>query len=162
MSRKGESVTELMDRDRSERDQVLLKGLSAGRRSMPAKEIISSASVHVFEGTANELVPKAKLPRDMHGFAIVVPGGEDHEWKLDLLWRVAILYAAQSRILKSRTKVAKIVEAVMRAAERPRSEFENSVARKVMKPSRSASQEAAKRLINRSFPVPRVGTRGES
>lgn len=86
---------------------------------MPAKEIISSASVHVFEGSADELVPKAKLPTDMHGFAIVVPSGEDHEWKLDLLWRIAILYAANPRILKSRTNVTKIVEAVMQATRRP-------------------------------------------
>lgn len=112
---------------------------------MPAKEIISSESVRVFEGAANELVPKAKLPRDMHGFAILVPDGEAHEWMLDLLWRVGILYAAQPRILKSRTKVARIVEAVMRAASRPKAEFESSADGKVMKPGRSASHEVTKK-----------------
>jgi hypothetical protein len=113
---------------------------------MPAKEIVSSESVRVFEGAANELVPKAKLPSDMRGFAIVVPGGESHEWMLDLLWRVAILYVAQPSILKSRTKVAKIVEAVMRAAGRPKSEFENSVDGKVAKPGRSTLHKAASQV----------------
>jgi hypothetical protein len=86
---------------------------------MPAKEIISSASVRLFEGRADQLVSKAKLPSDMHGFAILVPSGEEHEWKLDLIWRIAILYAAQPSILKRRAKVTRIVEAVMAAARRP-------------------------------------------
>jgi len=86
---------------------------------MPAKEIISSASVRLFEGTADQLVSKAKLLSDMHGFAILVPTAEEHEWILDLIWRIAILYAAQPRILKSRAKVTKIAEAVMAAARRP-------------------------------------------
>jgi hypothetical protein len=86
---------------------------------MPAKEIISSASVRLFEGTADQLVSKTKLLSGMHGFAILVPSGEEHEWKLDLIWRIAILYAAQPGILKSRSKVLRIVEAVMAAAKRP-------------------------------------------
>jgi hypothetical protein len=86
---------------------------------MPAKEIISSASVRLFEGTADQLVSKAKLLSDMHGFAVLVPSGEEHEWKLDLIWRIAILYAAQPSILRRRAKVTKIVEAVMAAAGRP-------------------------------------------
>lgn len=60
---------------------------------MPAKEIINRESVRVFEGTAQELLPGAKLPSDMHGFAVLVPAGAVHEWKLDLLWRITLLYA---------------------------------------------------------------------
>jgi hypothetical protein len=93
---------------------------------MPAKEIISSASVRLFEGTADQLVSKAKLLSDMHGFAILVPAAEEHEWILDLIWRIAILYAAQPRILKSTAKVTKIAEAVMAAARRPSDKSEET------------------------------------
>lgn len=101
---------------------------------MPVKEIISSGSVRLFEGTAKELVPMAKLPPYMHGFAIVVPGGEAHEWKLDLLWRIAILYAFDPSILKSRAKVTRMVEAVMRGASRPKSDSEGNIVGKVRRP----------------------------
>ena len=111
---------------------------------MPVIEIISSENVRLFEGTANELVPKAKLSPDMHGFAIVIPAGECHEWKLDLLWRIALLFAAEPRILKSRAKVTRIVEAVMRVASRSKSEIEYTVAGKVMKPRRNASRKSAR------------------
>ena len=93
---------------------------------MQAKEIISSASVRLFEGSADQLVSKAKSLSDMHGFAILVPSGEDHEWILDLIWRIAILYAAQPRILKSRAKVTRLVEAVMASARRPIEKFEET------------------------------------
>ena len=93
---------------------------------MPAKESINSASVRLFEGRADGLVSKAKLPSDMHGFAVLVPSGEEHEWMLDLIWRIAVLYAAQPRILKSRAKMTKIVEAVMAAATRPCEKLEET------------------------------------
>ncbi len=86
---------------------------------MPAREIINSGSVRVFEGSAKDLLPRAKLPSDMHGFAVLVPAGAAHEWKLDLLWRIAFLYAFDPSPLKSRSKVTKIIEAVVRADRRP-------------------------------------------
>ncbi len=111
---------------------------------MPVLEIISSENVRLFEGTGRELVPKAKLPSDMRGFAILVPAGECHEWKLDLLWRITLLFAAEPSILKSRAKVTRIVKAVMWAASRPRSEFENTLAGKAMKPPRNALRKSTK------------------
>lgn len=112
---------------------------------MPAKEIISSASVRLFEGTADQLVSKAKLPSEMHGFAILVPSGEDHEWILDLIWRIAIIFAAQPSILKRRAKVTRLVEAVMDAA-RGRSEnfAEPTESPANAKPRRSAIRKSGR------------------
>jgi hypothetical protein len=111
---------------------------------MAVIEIISSEDVRLFEGNANELVPKAKLSPDIHGFAIVVPAGEVQEWKLDLIWRIAILHAVEPRILKSRAKVTRIFKAVMWAASRPRSEFENTLAVKAMKFPPNALRKSTK------------------
>ncbi len=74
---------------------------------------IQSQSVILIEGDADEIVPSAKLAADMHGFVIMVPPGEGGEWFLDMLWRITMLYAGEPSWLRSRTKVSKMVEAVM-------------------------------------------------
>lgn len=74
---------------------------------------IHSERVILIEGNADEIVPNAKLAADMHGFAIMIPPGEGSEWFLDMLWRIAMLYAGRPSWLRSRSRVAKMVEAVM-------------------------------------------------
>ena len=74
---------------------------------------IHSERVILIEGSADEIVPNAKLTADMHGFVIMVPPGEGSEWFLDMLWRITMLYAGRPNWLKSRSRVAKMVEAVM-------------------------------------------------
>jgi len=73
---------------------------------------INSQSVILIEGDADELVPKAKLAADMHGFVIMVPPGEAGERLLDMLWRITMAYAAKPGMLASRTLVRKMIEAV--------------------------------------------------
>jgi hypothetical protein len=74
---------------------------------------IHSERAILIEGNADEIVPNAKLAADMHGFVIMVPPGEGSEWFLDMLWRITMLYAGRPNWLKSRSRVAKMVEAVM-------------------------------------------------
>jgi hypothetical protein len=74
---------------------------------------IHSERVILIEGNADEIVSNAKLTADMHGFVIMVPPGEGSEWFLDMLWRVTMLYAGRPSWLRSRSRVAKMVEAVM-------------------------------------------------
>lgn len=74
---------------------------------------IQSERVILIEGNADDIVPKAKLADDMHGFVVMVPPGEGREWFLDLLWRITMLYAGRPSWLRSRSRVAKMVEAVM-------------------------------------------------
>ena len=73
---------------------------------------IHSGSVILVEGDADEIVPNAKLAADMHGFVIMVPPGEGGERLLDMLWRITMAYACSPRLLRSRTTVRKMVEAV--------------------------------------------------
>jgi len=73
---------------------------------------IRSERVILVEGNADELVPGAKLPADMHGFVIMVPPGEGGERLLDMLWRITMAYAARPSMLSSRTIVRKMIEAV--------------------------------------------------
>ncbi len=81
----------------------------SGIGSMPG---ISSQTVILIEGDADELVPKAKLPAGMYGFVIMVPPGEGGERLLDMLWRITMAFAARPSILSSRTLVRKMIEAV--------------------------------------------------
>ena len=73
---------------------------------------IHSKGVILLEGNADEIVPKAKLAIDMHGFVIMVPPGDGGERLLDMLWRITMAYAAKPGMLSSRTTVRKMVEAV--------------------------------------------------
>jgi hypothetical protein len=79
---------------------------------------IHSERVILLEGVAGEIVPNAKLAADMHGFVIMVPPGEGGERLLDMLWRITMAYAGRPRILRSRTTVRKMIEAVW-SKERP-------------------------------------------
>ena len=74
---------------------------------------IHSSKVTLIEGNVDELVSVAHLAKDMHGFAIVFPPGEEGELVLDMLWRITMAYAAKPSLLRRRATVRKIVEAVM-------------------------------------------------
>jgi len=82
---------------------------------------IHSERAILIEGNADEIVPNAKLAADMHGFVIMVPPGEGSEWFLDMLWRITMLYAGRPSWLRSRSRVAKMVEAVMSKESREQS-----------------------------------------
>ena len=73
---------------------------------------IHSQSVILLEGDADEIAPNAKLAADMHGFVIMVPPGEGGERLLDMLWRITMAYAGMPSMLRSRTTMRKMVEAV--------------------------------------------------
>ena len=73
---------------------------------------IQSQSVILVEGDADEIAPDAKLAADMHGFVIMVPPGEGGERLLDMLWRITMAYAGMPSMLRSRTTVRTMVEAV--------------------------------------------------
>lgn len=73
---------------------------------------IRSQSVILIEGDAHEIVPKAKLAADMHGFVIMVPLGEGGERLLDMLWRITMADSAKPSMLASRTIMRKMIEAV--------------------------------------------------
>ena len=75
---------------------------------------IHSERVILLEGVADEIIPSANLAAGMHGFAIMVPPGEGGERFLDMLWRITMLNAARSSWLRSRARIAKMVEAVIR------------------------------------------------
>jgi hypothetical protein len=74
---------------------------------------IHSARVILLEGDADQMARKAKEVAGMRGFMIMVPHGDDHEWFLDLLWRMTMVYAAKPSWLRSRAKMSRMVEAVM-------------------------------------------------
>jgi len=80
------------------------------RGSMPG---IYSSRVTLIEGNVDELVSIGHLAKDMHGFMIVFPPGEEAEWALDLLWRITMVYAAKPSLLRRRVTMRKMVEAVM-------------------------------------------------
>jgi hypothetical protein len=74
---------------------------------------IYSGRVTLVEGNVDELVSIGHLAKDMHGFTIVFPPGEEAEWVLDMLWRITMVYAAKPSLLRRRATVRKMVEAVM-------------------------------------------------
>ena len=74
---------------------------------------IRSERVILVEGNADEFVSGGRFSAGMHGFMIVVPSGEGGERFLDLLWRIAMIYAGMPSLLRSRATVRKMVEAVM-------------------------------------------------
>jgi len=73
---------------------------------------IHSQRVILIEGDADEIVRDTQFASDMHGFAIMVPPGEEGERLLDMLWRITMAYAAKPSMLASRTTVRKMAEAV--------------------------------------------------
>jgi hypothetical protein len=73
---------------------------------------IHSQRVILIEGDADEIVRDAQFASDMHGFVIMVPPGEGGERLLDMLWRITMAYAGMPSLLRSRTTVRKMVEAV--------------------------------------------------
>lgn len=111
---------------------------------------IHSESVILVEGDADEIAPNAKLAADMHGFVIMVPPGEGGERLLDMLWRITMAYAGMPRLLRSRTTVRKMVEAVWSKESR-----DPKPARRPALKSGSAGVAIAK---TESLPAPR-GTR---
>ena len=64
---------------------------------------IHSARVILLEGDADQMARKAKEVAAVRGFIIMVPHGEDHEWFLDLLWRMTMVYAARPSWLREKT-----------------------------------------------------------
>jgi hypothetical protein len=84
-----------------------------------AKGSITSPNVILIEGEADDFIPNIERATGMHGFAIVVPPDQKDGWLLDMLWRIAMAYAAMPSLLYSRAKVRKMVEAVM--SHEPRS-----------------------------------------
>lgn len=81
---------------------------------------LDTPNVFLIEGHAHELVPNAESAIGMHGFVIMVPPGDDHEWFLDLLWRVTVAYDCMPNMLASRTMVRNVVETVMSSERRER------------------------------------------
>jgi len=95
------------------------KDRPANRRNSVRAGSIHSANVVLVEGNADEFVPNVEAATGMHGFAIMVPASEGENWLLDMLWRVTIAYAGFPSLLRSRSKVQKMVEAVMNYKSRP-------------------------------------------
>jgi hypothetical protein len=114
---------------------------------------IHSERVILLEGNADEIVPNAKLAADMHGFVIMVPPGEGGERLLDMLWRITMAYAGMPSMLRSRTTVRKMVEAVMSEESR-----EPKPARRPVRKSGLTDLTAAR---TESLPAPRDGRKGK-
>lgn len=89
-----------------------------GRRKeiMPG---IHSSRVVLIEGKSDELLPNTESAVGMHGLAIMVPPGAGGDWLLDIVWRIAMAYAAMPSLLYSRANVRTMVEAVMSHQSRP-------------------------------------------
>jgi hypothetical protein len=117
--------------------------IRSGSGSMPS---IHSERVILIEGDAGEIVPTAKLAADMHGFVIMVPPGEGGERLLDMLWRITMAYAGRPRMLRSRTTVRKMVEAVWSRESR-----EPKPARR---PARAAGLADSTQLDQQAGPAP--------
>ena len=83
------------------------------RRSAKPQIKIHSSRVILAEGNADDFVPGAEEAAGMHGLAIIVPPGESGEQLIDMLWRIAMVYAGLPSLLYSRSKVEKMVEAIM-------------------------------------------------
>lgn len=116
---------------RGERERLLLRlsqqhALNIGRSTRddlyedPKKDTrakphikIHSSRVILAEGTSEELIPGAEEAAGMHGLAIMVPPGESGEQLIEMMWRIAMVYAGLPSLLYSRSKVQKMVEAIM-------------------------------------------------
>jgi len=108
------------------------KDRSATRRTDLGYGNIYDRKVILLEGDAREVAPGIERVADMHGFVVMVPPSDDDNWLLDLLFRVTMAYAAMPSLLRSRSKVQKMVEAIMDYKGRP-------ARRAKPKPSSSAS-----------------------
>jgi len=122
---------EIPQAGRGERERLLLRlsqqhALNIGRSTRddlyedPKKDTrakphikIHSSRVFLAEGKANDFVPGAEEAAGMHGLAIMVPPGENGEQLIEMMWRIAIVYVGLPRLLYSRSKVRKMVEAIM-------------------------------------------------
>jgi hypothetical protein len=137
---------------------------------------IHSPRVILIEGNADELVSNAESAAGMHGFAILVPPGEEHEWLLDMLWRITIAYAGRPSLLMSRAMVRKMVEAVMskesRETKPARRPARKSGLAERAQPGRPAPSKvllspvpaptAKPRAIGKAEPLPVRGARGKA
>ena len=83
------------------------------RRSAKPQIKIHSSRVILAEGTSEEFVPGTEEAAGMHGVAIMVPPGESGEQLIDMMWRIAMVYAGLPSLLYGRSKVEKMVEAIM-------------------------------------------------
>jgi hypothetical protein len=83
------------------------------RRSDKPHIKIHSSRVILAEGAAEDFVPGAEEAAGMHGVVIMVPDGESGEQLIDMLWRIALVYAGLPSLLYSRAKVQKMVDAIM-------------------------------------------------
>jgi hypothetical protein len=108
------------------------KDRSANRRTYLDNGNINGRKVILLEGDVREVAPNIERVADMHGFVVMVPPSDDDNWLLDLLFRITMAYAAMPSLLRSRSKVQKMVEAIMNYKGRP-------AKRAKPKPSSSAS-----------------------
>jgi hypothetical protein len=83
------------------------------------KGSIHSAKVILVEGDADDFIPYVESATGTHGFVIMVPVVEKDGWLLDMLWRVTMAYAGLPSLVRSRSNVQKMVEAVMNYKSRP-------------------------------------------
>jgi len=83
------------------------------RRSAGPHIKIHSSRVILAEGTSEEFVPGTEEAAGMNGVAIMVPPGENGEQLIEMMWRIAMVYAGLPSLLYSRSKVQKMVEAIM-------------------------------------------------
>ena len=83
------------------------------RRSAKPHIKIHSSRVILAEGTSEEFVLGTEEAAGMHGVAIMVPPGENGEQLIEMMWRIAMVYAGLPSLLYSRSKVQKMVEAIM-------------------------------------------------
>ena len=95
------------------------KDRSATRRTDLGYGNIYGRKVILLEGDAREVAPNIERVADMHGFVVMVPPSDDDNWLPDLLFRVTMAYAAMPSLLRSRSKVQKMVEAIMDYKSRP-------------------------------------------
>lgn len=135
---------------------------------------IHSDRVILLEGVADEIVPNAKLAADMHGFVIMVPPGEGGERLLDMLWRITMAYAGRPSMLRSRTTVRKMVEAVWSKESREPMPARRPARRAGSADSRQCDQQASifegtapapsakLRKAIASLPPPKVGRKAKT
>lgn len=121
---------------------------------------IHSQSVILVEGDADEIVPNAKLAADMHGFVIMVPPGEGGERLLDMLWRITMAYAGMPSLLRSRTTVRKMVEAVWSKESREPKPARRAARTAESANSRQRDQQAP--IFKGSVPAPKGGTKAKA
>lgn len=95
------------------------KDRSANSRTYLGNGNIYGRKVILLEGDAREVAPNIERVAGMHGFVVMVPPSDDDNWLLDLLFRVTLAYAAMPSLLRSRSKVQKMVEAITNYKSRP-------------------------------------------